>query len=128
MVRKLTAQRNLILEIIKNSTNHPTANDIIHKLNLEEHSISYATVYNSLRFLTENGYINELNLEGHASRYDGKIEEHQHIICSECGTVNEVELETPIEWKKEIEKITKYKISEEQILFKGLCHKCQSKI
>lgn len=124
----LTTQRKLILDIITQITSHPTAGDIMEQLKLEGHSVSYATVYNSLRFLTEHGYIHELKLEGDASRYDGRTDEHQHIICTKCGNVDEVKLETPPEWKKRIEKLTEYKIFEEQIIFKGLCHECYSEI
>jgi len=128
MTRKgiLTPQRKIIYEIVSASHDHPTAADIIERLRVEGHQLAYATVYNSLKYLTEEGLIRELKLEGDASRYDGQVEDHQHIVCRVCGKVDEVFIKIPEEWIKAIGVETGYNIEEEHIVFKGVCPKCQS--
>ena len=123
--QNLTAPRRLILDIVSHSHDHPTASDVIDRLKTQGHSVAYATVYNSLRYLSEQGLIRELKLERDASRYDSRTEDHQHIMCVSCGQVNEVMTESPKEWLRKIEDETGYSITEEQLLFKGVCAECR---
>ncbi|MDQ1912801.1 transcriptional repressor [Paenibacillus sp. GD4] len=126
MTRKglLTTQRKMILDIISDSHDHPTAADIIERLKTRGFQVAYATVYNSLRFLTEEGYVRELKLDGDASRYDARMEDHQHIQCTSCGRVDEVLTEAPREWLAAIAAETGYRMTGEHFLFKGVCAAC----
>lgn len=128
MTRKgqLTPQRKTIFEIITDASDHPTAADIIERLKARGCSYAYGTVYNSLRYLTEEGLIRELRLEGDASRYDARTEDHQHIVCTSCGRVDEVFSAAPQDWIERVAKETGYRIDEEQFLFKGVCGSCRS--
>ncbi|CAM3919632.1 transcriptional repressor [Cohnella lubricantis] len=122
----LTAPRKLILDIVSESHDHPTASDIIDRLKHQGQTVAYATVYNSLRYLTDNGMIRELKLEGDASRYDARTEDHHHIVCTSCGRVDEILTGSPKNWLQEIEAETGYTITEEQLLFKGVCAECRT--
>lgn len=122
---QLTSQRKLIYEMIKKDDTHPTAADIIDRLNKEGISMAYATVYNSLRYLKDARLIRELQLEGSSSRYDARVEEHQHILCTACGKVDEVFAASPQDFIRDIEAKTGYIIHEEQLIFKGVCESCQ---
>lgn len=124
--QNLTTPRKLVLDIVSTSHDHPTAADIIDRLKDQGKTVAYATVYNSLRYLTEQGYIRELKLEGDASRYDSRIEDHQHIVCISCGRVDEVMTKSPKDWIQSIESETGYSIMEEQFLFKGVCATCKT--
>ena len=70
--------------------------------------------------------IRELKLEGDASRYDSRTEDHQHIVCTECGRVDEVMTKTPQDWLDRIAAESGYEITDEQLLFKGVCPSCQA--
>ncbi|THF79561.1 Fur family transcriptional regulator [Cohnella fermenti] len=122
----LTTPRKIVLDIVSEAHDHPTAADVIDRLKAQGHSVAYATVYNSLRYLTEKGMIRELKLEGDASRYDARTEDHQHIVCTECGRVDEVMTKTPQDWLDLIAEETGYLIVEEQLLFKGVCPSCRA--
>jgi Fur family transcriptional regulator, peroxide stress response regulator len=122
----MTVQRKTIYDILSAAHDHPTAAEIIEKLKAGGHQFAYATVYNTLKYLTEEGLIHELKLEGDASRYDARIEDHQHILCTTCGKVDEVFVETPADWLHSIALQTGYEIQEEQHLFKGVCAACSS--
>ncbi|MCC3374924.1 Fur family transcriptional regulator [Cohnella sp. REN36] len=127
MTRKgLTAPRRMVYDIVMASEDHPTAADIIDRLKSSGSSVAYATVYNSLRYLTDEGLIHELKLEGNASRYDGRVEDHQHIVCVSCGKVDEVMTASPKDWLDRIAAETGYRITDEQLLFKGVCAECRA--
>lgn len=124
---QLTPQRKAIYEIVMESTDHPTAADIIERLNKRGHQFAYATTYNSLRYLTDEGLIRELKLDCDASRYDARTEDHQHIMCSVCGRVDEVFTSVPKEWSERVGQETGYRVEEEHILLKGVCPACSSR-
>jgi len=129
MVQKinLTVQRKAILDVVQQSYDHPTAGDIIERLRESGYNFAYGTVYNSLRYLTDMGLIKELKLGESVSRYDARTEEHQHIVCTVCGKVEEVLTEIPIEWLEEVARQTKYSISHPHIVMEGTCEACVSK-
>ncbi|MCL6457527.1 MAG: transcriptional repressor [Gorillibacterium sp.] len=122
----LTTPRKTILEIVSLSSDHPSAADVIDRLKARGCCFAYATVYNSLRFLTQEGLLREVKLEGAASRYDARVEEHQHIICTSCGKVGEVFVGPPIEWLNRIAAETGYRIDKQEFLFKGVCPACRT--
>ncbi|XID92766.1 Fur family transcriptional regulator [Paenibacillaceae bacterium WGS1546] len=122
----MTLQRKTIYDLLSAADDHPTASDIIERLKADGHHFAYATVYNSLKYLTEEGLIQELKLEGDACRYDARTEEHQHIVCTSCGKVDEVFVKTPPEWLASVSSQTGYEVTGEQHLFKGVCRACNN--
>lgn len=123
----LTVQRRAILEVVQESHDHPTAADIIERLREKGYNFAYGTVYNSLRYLTEVRLIQELKLGESVSRYDARTEEHQHIVCTSCGKVEEVMAEIPQAWLDQVSDQTKYQIDHPHIVMEGLCEQCVTK-
>jgi len=122
---KLTPQRKAIFDVIKNSSDHPTAADVIDRLAKEGQHFAYGTVYNSLKYLTEAGLIHELKLGDAASRYDGNTNDHHHLQCQICGRIDEVGHLLPSQWLKNIEVETDYTIQSNQVILKGICKSCR---
>ncbi|GGE37141.1 transcriptional repressor [Pullulanibacillus camelliae] len=121
----LTPQRKAIYDVIRESSDHPTAAEIIERLKVKDLSFAYGTVYNSLRYLTEVGLVHELKLGDAASRYDGNVDEHQHIQCQICGRVDEVFTDVTKEWLNAIAKETDYTVKSHQVILKGICPQCR---
>ena len=71
----MTAQRQIIWDIVKNSDMHPSAMQIFDAARARGH-ISMATVYNSLNYLVENGYIRRVEIAGEPDRFDRRLEEY----------------------------------------------------
>lgn len=120
----LTIQRKSILEVVQAAHDHPTAADVIERLREKGHNFAYGTVYNSLRYLTDAGLITELKLGEAVSRYDARTDEHQHIVCTKCGSVDEVLVELPAEWLEKAAEETKYTIEHAKVVLEGVCEKC----
>lgn len=76
----------LILDIINNSCNHPTAEDIFMSLRDGESRMSIATVYNNLNTLVNENLIKKLTFDGETCRYD-RVVHHDHLVCDKCGKV-----------------------------------------
>lgn len=123
----LTIQRKEILEVVQHAPDHPTAADVIERLRGKGFNFAYGTVYNSLRYLTDAGLIRELKLGEAVSRYDARTDEHQHIVCTVCGRVDEVLTELPNEWLQKVAAETKYRIEHAQVVIEGVCKECATK-
>src|SRR5688500_425647 len=89
---KLTRQRQAILQAIRDSGDHPTANEIFQLARERLPTLSYATVYNSLRYLKEAGLVRKIKFGDTASRYDRMTHRHDHAICNDCGKLVDFEL------------------------------------
>ncbi|MFB5674842.1 Fur family transcriptional regulator [Paenibacillus terreus] len=123
----LTSQRQAVYDVVRESNDHPTAADVMNRLMERGYNLAYGTVYNSLRYLTDKELIRELKLGEAASRYDGRMDDHQHVICQVCGRVDEVMSGVPSEWTKEVMAETGYDIAHAHVVFGGVCPECQSK-
>ena len=89
--QNLTPQRRAVLEAVRESTEHPTAREILERARGKVPRLSYATVYNALDYLKRAGLGHEVSLGGGASRYDGRDPSHAHAICGECGSVVDID-------------------------------------
>lgn len=120
-----TIQRRVIYELVQTATDHPTANDILERLRQGGHQFAYGTVYNSLRYLVEAGLVRELKLGNAVSRYDGRMEDHLHVICDMCGRVTEAAIDLPAGWLQDAAKKTDFHIDSAEIILHGVCQDCQ---
>jgi Fur family peroxide stress response transcriptional regulator len=124
----LTSQRQAVYDIVRNSHDHPTAAEVMNRLVEQGHNLAYGTVYNSLRYLSDKQMIRELKLGEAASRYDARLDDHQHILCEVCGAVDEVMTHVPQEWMSTVAEETGYTISHAHVVFGGVCPACKNKV
>ena len=88
----MTKNARYILEIINNSTEHLTAEQIYLRLREKNAKAVLATVYNNLSTLYEQNLIRKVCVEGYPDRYD-KTVRHDHLVCKECGKLSDITLE-----------------------------------
>lgn len=123
--KKLTPQRDAILQAIREGEEHPTANEIFQAARLRLPKISYATVYNSLRFLKEAGLVHEIKFGDSASRYDKGTHRHDHAICNECGKLVDFELPQAAELIQAAARKSKFKPESVHLTLRGICPDCR---
>ncbi|MFV0387837.1 MAG: transcriptional repressor [Pyrinomonadaceae bacterium] len=121
----LTKQRKVVLEVIHDSKDHLTANEVFEKAKSSLPGISFATVYNSLRYLKESGHIAEISFGSGASRFDGMTSRHDHAICNKCGKLIDLELDIPEELVKLAAKRSKFQPESIELTLRGLCPECK---
>ena len=124
-MRRETKQREAILNILKNTKSHPTADSVYEKVKEEIPNISKGTVYRNLKVLQEDELVTELNIGGTVSRYEAKQKSHYHFRCECCDRVFDVEEPINTDLDKKVARRTGLKISYHQLEFRGLCHSCQ---
>jgi Fur family transcriptional regulator, peroxide stress response regulator len=121
----LTRQRRIVLQVVRESGQHPTAADIFDGAKKRLPTISYATVYNSLRYLKEAKMIREITFGNAASRYDSKSQRHDHAICTNCGRLMDFELKAAVDLMPRAAQRTGFAPESIHLTLLGLCPDCQ---
>lgn len=85
-------QRQLVLDIVRHSHKHPTAEEIFFKAREEMPSIALGTVYRNLNALSHEGAIRRITLPEAPDRFDSAEIHHDHLICSCCGRLRDIRL------------------------------------
>lgn len=120
----LTKQREVVLQVIRDSHEHLTANEVFVNSKALLPSISFATVYNSLRFLKEAGHIAERQFGNGASRFDRMTSRHDHAICTKCGKLVDIEMEHSQELVNLAASYSKFKPESLEFTLRGICPDC----
>ena len=120
----LTKQRQAVLQAIRESDEHLTANEVFEDARRVLPGISFATVYNSLRYLKNEGLIGEVRFGTDATRYDRRLTRHDHAICSKCEKLVDLDLTIPDTLVKEAARRSKFKPDSIELTLRGTCPEC----
>lgn len=120
-------KRNAILECLRSTDLHPSA-DTVHEMLKQEHpDISLATVYRNLSLFKRQGLIQSVATVSGVERFDGNPDPHVHFICTACDAVLDFpQVEVPRSLGREAEQTTGCQISGCQLTFTGLCQTCKN--
>jgi len=91
---RVTQQRMIVLSVLMESGDHPTADELFARTKEIDGSVSFATVYRTLSALEEAGLVRKLNFEQDPARFEiTPAAEHDHLVDVESGEVIEVSSE-----------------------------------
>lgn len=127
---KVTPQRIAIITMLMNTKAHPTAEVIFKALEPDNPTMSLATVYKTLDSFNEAELIQILSIDGESLHYDFNTAFHPHLICKECNSVKDVDVDISDEMNAIVKKINaagNYNINKEQLFFYGTCDECRNK-
>ena len=123
---KNTAQRAAVLEVVRRSEAHLTAGEIFERVRRQDPHIGYGTVYRTLHLLAEHGLIQELTFADQASRYDGRVERHDHVHCQTCGVLLDVDVPVALMAMHVASEQSGFDIDSHHTVFLGTCPTCRS--
>lgn len=123
-INRMTKQRQIILEVLRSTKAHPTADWIYEQVRQSVPRISLGTVYRNLRVLKETGDIQELNYGSTYSRFDGNTEPHYHFVCKDCGAVLDIDLPTLTDFNSHVADSIGGHVDFHRMEFYGICAGC----
>ena len=116
-----TRQKELILDIVNKSYNHPNAHDVYLECRKELPNISLGTVYRNLNTLVELNKIQKLKSTDNIDRYD-KMIKHSHFICIKCNKI--IDINEKVDYN---EYVGENKVLNCKLILEGLCKECLEK-
>jgi Fur family ferric uptake transcriptional regulator len=127
---KLTPQREATVRVLlEREEDHLSAEDIYLLVKEKAPEIGLATVYRTLELLSELKIVDKINFGDGVSRYDlrkeGAAHFHHHLVCMECGTVEEIVEDLLEDVEKKVEDQWQFQVKDHRLTFHGICRKCQ---
>ena len=123
-VTRNSKQRTAILQVLKGTTSHPTADWVYQEVSRTIPNISLGTVYRNLSQLAEAGTIQRMEIGDGIDHFDYNTEPHDHFYCRECRCLYDF----PLPYDKGIDKQaadTGYgMIEQHSLIYRGVCKGC----
>lgn len=121
-------KREAILEALRGTDIHPTAEWIYRQLKPQYPDLSLGTVYRNLGRFRETGQAVSLGaVDGH-ERFDGDTSPHAHLVCGRCGAV--VDVYGALPGREQLEALSEKcgcRVDSACVTFRGLCSSCAEK-
>ncbi len=123
---KLTGPRLAILDYMTREKGHPDVHEIYEGIRSEYPGIGIATVYRTVELLIKAGLMRPLVLKNNQVRYElsWPDDHHHHLVCKECGEIEEFGSCNFKMISEEIEGITRFRIEEHTLEVYGHCPDC----
>jgi len=125
---KFTKQRELVLKCLYDNSGHFTPEDIYTLIKEQYPSINIgiATVYRTLSILEESQIASSISFGTNGKKYElGVKKHHDHLICTNCGSIIEFFDEVIEKRQEQIAKEFDFEMSDHTMKIEGLCQKCQ---
>ena len=119
---KVTPQRVAIVDELY-TNGHMNIDELYKKLLDRFPSVSLATIYKNVNSMLEKTFLSEVKIPNAKSVYELVKTEHGHLVCKECGFIEDIILEAT-DVLEQVSKISSFKVENTDIVLSGTCQKC----
>ena len=120
---KVTPQRQCIFEVLHANPTHATAEEIYAIAKRRMPTMSLKTVYETLHSLAALGQVRQIDLGARSSLFDPDVHHHDHLVCSSCGRIEDVDLDVAGIAQGAAEGHG-FVIGQTEVIVRGLCPDC----
>ena len=125
---KATFQRMNILERIEEH-GHMSIDAIYDEVIKTHPSLSLATIYKNIILMVEKGVLVEVPISGNKSKYELCKEDHIHLVCTECGEVEDKPKDSVADdLFASLTQKENFTLSKQQINLYGVCSHCKEAV
>ena len=120
---KATPQRTAILQLME-AEGHISIETIYERIKGLFPSLSLATIYKNMIAMQEQGIVKELKIVGLKNRYEIQKAPHHHMVCQQCGTIVDVEIDV----FGELEALSQshgFELKDIDLSLSGICKDCR---
>jgi Fur family ferric uptake transcriptional regulator len=125
----VTQQREQIADVVFATDGHLSVEDIEEKLRDRGERIGKATIYRTLETLVKSGLVAEHDFGEGFKRYEhlfGQKGVRQHLVCSECGKVKEIDDPELLRLQQRIARDQDFEPARYRLQMYGLCADCRA--
>ena len=118
-------QRERILQLLRETDTHPSADWLYARMKDEFPKLSLGTVYRNISILIGQGLVQKIHFGSTFDRFEANPIPHYHLICEKCGRIEDFTLPIYDEINQKADNQTDFKINRHRIEFYGLCSECK---
>lgn len=133
---RLTNPREAVINILKATDKHLSAEDVYVQALTVNPSIGLTTVYRTLDLFTRIGVVQKFDFGDGKARYEltsnpSKKDHHHHLVCMNCKSIIDYtdflheELELMKKTEKALSRKHNFKIAHHTVHFYGFCDQCR---
>ncbi len=123
---KNTPARSAIYDFLVRSSSPVDAGQIIKFLRSKNLNTNKVTVYRNLDALFKNGLLERVEFGEGKFRYEFKKNHHHHLICTNCGKIEDISGEYLTVIENKIRKENGFIVKSHSLEFYGLCRNCRN--
>ena len=121
-------KRDAILDYLRMSKAHPSAETIYTDLKPQIPDLAMGTVYRNLTLFKQQKLVSSVATVSGVERFDANTAPHVHFICTDCDAVIDLhEMEVPDSLRAVAESCCGGNVSGCQLSFTGSCQTCKLK-
>jgi Fur family peroxide stress response transcriptional regulator len=120
-------QRDRILEILRDTKSHPTAEWVYRRLRRQIPRVSMGTVYRNLGQLVEHGIVKKIGFGNSFDRYEANTLAHHHFVCERCGSVSDLDVPVDESLTRRLGEAAGVRAVRHEIRLYGTCASCARK-
>jgi len=121
---KVTHQRLEIFRELTEARDHPSAETLYKRLQKKLPTLSLDTIYRTLATFEKHRLISRVETVKSQARFEAEMEEHHHIICSQCGKISDFQWNS-FDRAAFPDEITKWgTINKRNATLHGICSQC----
>jgi len=125
--KRLTLQRQLVLEAVQRARHHVTADEIARRVRAKYPRIGPSTVYRNLEALEELGYVIHTHLDDRVTRWHrSDSHPHGHLVCRSCGGETEVRTAVLDAMARRIRTDYRFEPDLAHSAIVGVCRRCRA--
>jgi Fur family transcriptional regulator, ferric uptake regulator len=125
----VTAQREAVADVIFNSAEHLSVEEIEDALRGRGERIGKATIYRTVEILVRSGLVEEHDFGEGFKRYEhlfGHQPIHEHLICTNCSRVVEFQSPEVLQIRDEAAAVHGFQPIRHRLEVYGICAECRA--
>ena len=121
-------KREAILDALRGTTVHPTAEWVYEQLKPHYPDLSLGTVYRNIKKFCADDVVKSVGVINGQEHFDADMSTHSHLVCQDCGAVVDIfEVFFDRDRRSDLEDKYQVSIQQEEVIFKGICKNCLDK-
>jgi len=121
---RATSQRVVMHRLLRDRNRHVSAEELLSDAGERLPGVSLPTVYATLELFEQLGIVRRVNGGGGTLLWDTRSDAHHHMICSNCGRVEDMETPVDLDKARRTAARSGFQPDRAEVVVSGLCASC----